>query len=229
MTELQGLYTALATPFGENDAIDIGSLNTLVDFVLAQNLEGIYVGGSTGEALLLDTEERETVLREVLAQCQGNARVIGQVGSLSTRESTRLAEFCAREGCAAVSAIPPIYFPYKSEDIVSYYKDIASAAGDIPVIIYNVPAMSDVHFSMDDIRTLLSIDNVVGIKQTVADMYQMERIHRLFPDAVLFNGYDETFLFGILVWGGRWHRQYLQHHGMALPADPDALSGRAEH
>lgn len=194
---LSGLYAALATPYTDDDAIDTKSLNSLVEFVLSQGLDGIYVGGSTGESLLQSPQEREDVLRLVAAGCRGKATVIGHVGALGTKDSMRLARVCAEEGYAAVSAIPPVYYPHSKQGIFTYYRDIAEAAWKVPLIIYNVPAMSGVRLALKDIESLLSIDNVVGLKQTLLDMYQMEQIHRRFPDKLLLNGYDESFLAGI--------------------------------
>ncbi|WP_316980146.1 N-acetylneuraminate lyase [Shumkonia mesophila] len=197
MKNLSGLYAALATPYTEDDAIDANGLKSLVNFILSHGVDGIYVGGSTGESLLQTPEEREEVLRLVAGECRGKAPVIGHVGALGTKESKRLARVCAEEGYVAVSAIPPVYYPHSKKGIFTYYSEIVGAACGVPLIVYNIPAMSGVKFTLKDLGELLSIRNVIGVKQTVVDMYQMERIHRLFPDTLLLNGYDECFLAGI--------------------------------
>jgi len=198
MKNLATLYAALATPYTQDDNVDEASLRQLVSFILQQGIEGIYVGGSTGESLLHSTAERQQVIRIVADECQGKARLIGHVGALSTKESKTLAATCAQAGFDAVSAIPPIYYPYSAQDIYRYYQEITQAAEGLGMLVYNIPAMSGVKFSQDHLQQLLSIDGVIGLKQTSLDMYQMEQIRRGFPDALLLNGYDEVFLAGMV-------------------------------
>lgn len=197
MTVLAGLYAALATPFTEDDAIDFPSLERLLEVIMQQPLDGIYVGGSTGESLLQSTGEREAILNFVARRCGGKRRLVGHVGAISTRESQRLAAVCAAAGYDAISAIPPIYFPYQPREIIGYYRDIVAAAQGVPLIVYNIPAMSGVTFAMDSLRELLETPGIIGLKQTSLDMYQTEQIRRRFPQTLILNGYDEVFLAGI--------------------------------
>jgi N-acetylneuraminate lyase len=198
MSELSGLYAALATPYTDSDEVSEICLQTLIQFVLKQSIDGIYVGGSTGEALLQTTVERQKILRIVAEECRGKAKVIGHVGALSTNEARTLAKTCLQEGYDAVSAIPPIYFPYSLDDIRSYYQAILEAADGVPLLLYNVSAMSGKKLSIAELGELLALPGVVGIKQTDVDMYQMEQLRRRYPKLVLLNGYDEVFLSGLV-------------------------------
>lgn len=194
-SRLRALHAALMTPYDTAGEVSEPCLRRLVSHVGAQGIDGLYVGGSTGEALLQTTEERLRIL-EIVADAAGTAPRIGQVGSLGTREAVRLAKGCAAFGYDAVSAIPPIYFPHRKDAILGYYADILEAAGGLPLIVYNIPAMSGVTFTLDDLARLLDMPGVVGIKQTSIDMYQMEQLRRAFPEALLLNGYDEVLLAG---------------------------------
>ncbi len=198
VTELNRLYAALATPYTSNDEISEPCLRSLVKFVLRQGIDGMYVGGSTGESLMQTVEERKTAFSVVADEAKGKATLIGQVGAISTRDATSLARACAAMGYNAVSAIPPIYFPHSKESITDYYRSIVEAAAGLPLIIYNIPAMSGVSFSLADLDKLLSIAGIGGIKQTSVDMYQMEQLRRRYPEKVLLNGYDEMFLAGMV-------------------------------
>jgi len=195
---LSGLYAALATPYTDTDEISAECLKSLAHFVVRQKVDGIYVGGSTGEALLQSIGEREYVLEVVAEACRSNAKLIGHVGALSTNDSVSLAKTCARLKYDAVSAIPPIYFPYSKGDILGYYQAIIEAASGIPVIVYNIPAMSGKKFSLPDLMELLALPGVIGVKQTEIDMYQMEQLRRRYPELLLLNGYDEVFLSGLV-------------------------------
>jgi N-acetylneuraminate lyase len=195
---LDRLYAALATPFDENEAMAESCQRSLVQFVLRQGIDGLYVGGSTGESLMQSVGERQEGLRIVADEARGRAKLIGHVGAISTRDALALTRTCADAGYDAVSAIPPIYFPHGKDAIVGYYRDIAEAAQGLPLVIYNIPAMSSVSFSLAELDRLFEIPNVVGIKQTSLDMYQMEQVRRRYPSALLLNGYDEVFLAGLV-------------------------------
>jgi len=195
---LERLYAALATPFDAQEAFAEACQRSLVRFVLRQGLDGLYVGGSTGESLMQSVEERREGLRVVADEARGQAKLIGHVGAISTRDAVALTRACADAGYDAVSAIPPIYFPHGKDAIVGYYRDIVEAGQGLPLIIYNIPAMSSVSFSLGELDRLLQIPGVIGIKQTSVDMYQMEQLRRRYPGALLLNGYDEVFLAGIV-------------------------------
>ena len=195
---LAGLYAALATPYTENDEISESCLRGLLDFVLRHNIDGFYVGGSTGEALLHTTAERQMVFRIVAEETNSKAKLIGHVGALSTRESVLLAKTCVKYGYNAVSAIPPIYFPYSKEDIRNHFRAITDAAEGVPLLLYNIPVATGRKFSFSDLAELIELPGVVGIKQTDIDMYQMEQLRRRYPKLLLLNGYDEVLLSGLV-------------------------------
>jgi N-acetylneuraminate lyase len=194
---LSRLHAALMTPCDASEEVSHGCLRRLVSFVKRQGIDGFYVGGSTGEGLLHSVEERLAVF-ETVADEAGDSTRIGHVGAISTRDAKALAKGCASLGYDAISAIPPIYFPHRKEAIFGYYQDILDAAEDVPLIIYNIPAMSGVSFTLDDLERLLNLPGVVGIKQTSIDMYQMEQLHRAAPGKILLNGYDEMLLSGLV-------------------------------
>jgi N-acetylneuraminate lyase len=193
---LAGLHAALLTPYGTDGEVSVGCLRRLVAHVGQLGVDGYYVGGSSGEALLQSTDERRAVL-EVVADAGRGKTLIAHVGAVATRDARQLAKASRELGYHAVSAIPPIYYPHRKDAIFGYYEDILEAAGGTPLILYNIPAMSGVTFTLDDLARLLSLPNVAGIKQTSIDMYQMEQLRRGFPDAVILNGYDEMLLAGL--------------------------------
>jgi N-acetylneuraminate lyase len=194
---LARLHAALPTPYDADDKVSVRCLQRLVAHVKSQGIDGFYVGGSTGEGLLQSTGERESILAEVAQAAQGSA-LIGHVGAIATREAQTLARRCAALGYDAVSAIPPIYFAHRKDAVIGYYQDIVEAARSTPLIVYNIPAMSGVTFTLDDLGRLLELPNVIGLKQTSIDMVQMEQLRRSFPNALLLNGYDEVLLAGLV-------------------------------
>lgn len=195
---LKGVMPALLTPFDRNQQLDTQSLRQLVRFNIAQGVDGLYVGGSTGEAFVQNSAERQEVLEIVAEEAKGKVTLIAHVGTVSTHESQQLAQAASRYGYDAVSAVTPFYYPFSFEEHCDHYREIIDSADGLPMVVYNIPALSGVKLSLEQINTLVTLPGVGALKQTSGDLYQMEQIRRAHPDLVLYNGYDEIFASGLL-------------------------------
>ncbi|EFJ9788970.1 N-acetylneuraminate lyase, partial [Escherichia coli] len=85
--EFKGVISALPTPYDQSQQIDMESLRKLIRFNIEQNIKGLYVGGSTGEAFLQNVAEREKILETVADESDGRLTLIAHVGGISTAES----------------------------------------------------------------------------------------------------------------------------------------------
>ncbi|MFU0932664.1 N-acetylneuraminate lyase [Kluyvera cryocrescens] len=195
---LRGVMPALLTPFDAQQKIDQASLRRLVRFNIEQGVDGVYVGGSTGEAFIQSLTEREEVLEIVADEAKGKITLIAHVGCVSTAESQRLATAAKSYGFDAVSAVTPFYYPFSFEEHCDHYRAIIDSADGLPMVVYNIPALSGVKLTLDQISTLVTLPGVGALKQTSGDLYQMDQIRRAHPDLVLYNGYDEIFASGLL-------------------------------
>ncbi|WP_225758249.1 N-acetylneuraminate lyase [Leclercia sp. Marseille-Q4284] len=195
---LKGVMPALLTPFNHQQQLDTQSLRQLVRFNIAQGVDGLYVGGSTGEAFVQSSAERQEVLEIVAEEAKGKITLIAHVGTVSTHESQQLARAASRFGYDAVSAVTPFYYPFSFEEHCYHYRGIIDSAQGLPMVVYNIPALSGVKLSLDQINTLVTLPGVGALKQTSGDLFQMEQIRRAHPDLVLYNGYDEIFASGLL-------------------------------
>jgi N-acetylneuraminate lyase len=193
--KLEGIYSALLTPFSEDEAIDRQAIGALVDFQVRLGVDGLYVGGSSGEAMLQSLEERASCLADVAAAAAGRLRLIAHVGTIATRDALQLSEHAARAGYHAISAIAPFYYDFSRREVMAHYRELADASG-LPLIVYNFPARTS-GFTLNELVELLSYPNIIGIKHTSSDMFQLERIRHAAPDAIVYNGYDEMCLAGL--------------------------------
>ena len=195
---LRGVMAALLTPFDGQQKLDKESLRRLVRFNLRQGVDGLYVGGSTGEAFVQSGTERQEVLEIVAEEAKGKMTLIAHVGCVSTLESQQLARAAIGYGYDAVSAVTPFYYPFSFEEHCAHYQAIIESADGLPMVVYNIPALSGVKLTLDQINTLVTLPGVGALKQTSGDLFQMEQIRRAHPDLVLYNGYDEIFASGLL-------------------------------
>ena len=193
--QLGGILSALVTPFRPDGALNEDAVPGLVEFQLAQGIDGFYVGGSTGESFLQSTDERSRMLHATARANRGRGVLIAHVGAIGTAEVVALARAAADAGYDAVSAVPPFYYDFSAADLVAHYRALANAV-PLPVVVYNfggkVPKLTTAV-----ILQLLDDHRFAGIKHTSQDLYQMERFKRHRPDAAIFNGYDEMCLAGL--------------------------------
>lgn len=186
-----GIYSALLSPLGSQGELGKEKLKALVQHEMARGAEGFYCCGSSGEGLLLETEERKAVAEIVAAEVGDRLPFVVHTGALSTRTAIELSSHAKECGAVAVSLIPPIYYHYSIEEIEQYYKDVLDAV-DIGIIVYNIPQFTGISFSKKN--AFLNDKRIIGIKHTSMNLYDLERIKQAFPDKVIFNGFDEIFL-----------------------------------
>ena len=183
----------MLTPFDAKGAVDVAAIGPMVDQVLSQGIDGLYVGGSTGECVLMSTEQRIVLLKALAEYAKGECSIVAHVGSAATGDAARLAEVAAEAGYDAVSAVPPYYYKFSPDDILAYYDTIASASA-LPLIVYHIPTLSSVNLSLAHLEKLLADDRVAGIKFTDSDLFKFERLMTFAPQKLHYFGSDEMFL-----------------------------------
>jgi len=191
-----GIFPALLTPFDKNDRVNHDVLGELVEFNIKKGVTGFYVDGSTAEAFLLSDEERRSIIKTVADASSGRATLIAHIGCISTKQAISLAEYAQKIGYDAVSSVTPFYYKFSFAEIKKYYFDIVNAV-ELPMLVYNFPVFSGVNLTVDNVREFLSDDRFIGIKHTSQDYFALRQFKTAFPNKMIYNGYDETFLAGL--------------------------------
>lgn len=195
LASITGVLPALVTPFDENEKVDEGRLRQIVDFLIGRGINGLYVTGSTGEAFMMTPEERKRVLEVVVDETKGRVPVMAHVGAISTHVSSDLARHAEKAGADALSAVPPFYWGFSQDQILSYYTDITASTG-LPMCAYNVPLAG--LFGFDMIKRLAEIPGVEGIKYTATTHHDIMRIKtEIGKDFILYSGADEMAMSGL--------------------------------
>lgn len=185
--EMKGAYSALVTPYTKDNRVNVEMIERLVEHQLANGLRGFFVGGSTGEGMLLSSEERKTLLEAVVGANRGRGKVIAHVGHVSTDESVKLARHAADTGADWVSSTAPVYFAQTFDGALYHYRRIAEAS-DLPFMVYAFFTTVD---PGRDAR-LFEIKNLCGMKYTNIDYYSVQQLQaRLDKPALFLSGVDE--------------------------------------
>ncbi|MBO9589159.1 dihydrodipicolinate synthase family protein [Devosia sp.] len=195
LSKIKGVLPALVTPFDENENFDEGRMRAVVDFLINRGVDGLYVTGSTGEAFMMSPEERKRALEVVTDEVKGRVPVIAHIGAISTHLSIDLAKHAEKVGADALSSVPPFYWGFSQDQIVSYYADITASTG-LPMCAYNVPLAG--LFGFDLIKKLADIPGVEGIKYTASTHHEIMRIKaEIGSDFIIYSGADEMAMSGL--------------------------------
>lgn len=189
---IQGSMVALVTPMEENGALDVESLNRLLDFHVAQGTDAIVAVGTTGESATLDEAEHCEVIRLTVERVAGRVPVIAGTGANSTREAISLTRQAKELGADACLLVTPYYNKPTQEGLYLHYKAVAEAV-DIPQILYNVPGRTACDLLPATVARLAVVPNIVGIKEATGNLERAREIARLCgPDFLLYSGDDAT-------------------------------------
>ena len=184
--DLSGVLVPCTTPFDPvTGEVDLVGFRANVRSFLAHPVRGIVVGGSTGEAVLLEEDERMVLLEGARDLVPDDRLVVAGTGAESTRSTIRRCKESAGTGADAVLVQPPAFYRGAMTDaaLLEHYRAVA-AASPIPVILYQVPLrMSTLEFSTNLVADLAKIDNVVGIKDSRGSLELVADLVDRTPDA----------------------------------------------
>lgn len=198
---LSGVLTALSTPFGPDEAIDVPTLRRVVDRSIDSGVDGVVAAGSTGEVGALSSEERMLLIDTVIEHTAGRVPVIAQTGATSTREAIRLSKAAQASGADVLMLVTPYYEPLSVEETVTYLREVAGAV-ELPVMLYNIPPVTGVNLDPATVRSLAEdVENIRYIKDSSAHWEQaLQLIHHHSDVIGTFIGWD-AYLYSALAEG----------------------------
>ena len=188
MAELRGVLTAMVTPFAEDGSVDEAAARALARTLIENGSHGVVVAGTTGESPTLSDDEDVALLRAVKDEIGGEATVICGTGTNDTRHSEHLTQAAAEAGADAVLVVTPYYNRPNPAGILAHFEAVAEAAGEVPLIVYNIPSRVIVNIEPALLADLGRIDNVVAVKQ--ANNEQIDQVEGL----DVLAGNDDIFL-----------------------------------
>lgn len=178
MTEkLQGLIAATYTPLHADGTLHLDVIPKVVERLLADGIQGLYVCGSTGEGMSLSGEDRKRVTAAYVQATSRRVPVIVQVGHNSVAEACELAAHADDVGADIISATCPSYFKVTSEaTLIDCMQQIAAAAPQRPFYYYHIPMLTG--SQLDMVRFLRDgadrIPSLAGLKYTSATLHEFQ-------------------------------------------------------
>ena len=190
---LKGVIPPLVTPLKGRDQIDLPALERIIEHVLAGGVHGLFLLGTTGEGPSLSPEAQRTVVKEATKIINKRVPVLVGITDSVFSESVKLAHFAAECGADAVVLAPPYYFPMHQSDLRQYCAAMAREV-PLPLFLYNMPSHCKVTFEVDTVKQLLQEPNIVGFKDSSAQMLffnSVVRIAKERPEYAVLMGPEE--------------------------------------
>ncbi|WP_135554395.1 4-hydroxy-tetrahydrodipicolinate synthase [Paenibacillus cymbidii] len=200
--DLCGVFVPVVAPFLPNGALDLASFRRYVAGLLAFDIQGIVVNGTTGECPTVAWEEAAALVRaaqEVAAAQKRPVPIVVGTGTNDTAASVRRTELAGRLGANAALVVTPYYSRPSQEGIEAHYRRIAEVG--VPVIAYEIPARTGVRLTADTMRRILELDGVIGVKDSSGSTALLEELMRHKTKPVLCG--DDALLCDMLRLGAR--------------------------
>jgi 4-hydroxy-tetrahydrodipicolinate synthase len=180
----RGVIPPLVTPLRDRDTLDAPALRRLLEHVIAGGVHGVFILGTTGEGPSLGYRVRRELITQTCEVVNGRVPVLVGITDSAFAESIALAEVAADAGAAAVVLAPPYYVPTTQAELIGYVERIMPEL-PLPLMLYNMPALTKVWFDLETVKALAGIEAIVGIKDSGGDLdyfKQLLDVRALRPD-----------------------------------------------
>ncbi len=191
----EGIIPAFYACYDKDGSIDPAAVRALTQFYIDKGVNGLYVGGSSGECIYQSVAERKLVLENVMAVAKGKLTIIAHIACNNTADSQELARHAEELGVDAIASIPPIYFKLPPYAIAKYWNDMSAAAPNTDFIIYNIPQLAGVSLSVPLLQEMLKNPRCIGVKNSSMPTQDIQMWRD--AGAIVFNGPDEQLICGL--------------------------------
>lgn len=203
-TQLRGaVIPAMATPLDLSGyRVNTDGVPQLVDFLIDRGVGGLFVGGTTGEGVVLSGAERMRLHAATVQATAGRVPVLIHAGTNTTRETFDLALHAAEIGADALVVITPTFYPLGDEALFNYFATIAASVPALPLLVYDIP-----HFANNGIspallaRLAADIPSFAGVKCSRPDAQMIRKLIDATPDGKLLLAGNEQIMLGSLAMG----------------------------
>ncbi|NOU50165.1 4-hydroxy-tetrahydrodipicolinate synthase [Pseudoalteromonas sp. JBTF-M23] len=156
------LITAIKTPYSMSGEIDLDTYDELIEAQIAGGVDGIIVGGTTGEGQLMNWEEHLMLIAHSVNKFSDRILIVGNTGSNNTREAIKATEYGFASGMDAALQINPYYGRTSIEGVKTHFQHVLDIG---PAFIYNVPGRTGQDLTPEIIEPLAKHKNFIGVKE----------------------------------------------------------------
>jgi 4-hydroxy-tetrahydrodipicolinate synthase len=177
----KGVFPALTTKFTATDELDLPLFAKNLQAQLSAGVEGIILGGTLGEASVLETSEKETLTRFAIDEIKGKVPVVINIAEGATKEALKQASLAKQWGASGLMTLPAMRYRTDHRETVTWFKTIADST-DLPIMIYNNPVDYKTEVTLDMFEELAACKNITAVKDSTRDVTNVIRMRNRFGD-----------------------------------------------
>jgi 4-hydroxy-tetrahydrodipicolinate synthase len=201
LNKLQGVGTALITPFLPDGSLDEKTLTAFVNWQIQEGVHFLVPCGTTGESPTLSHDEHLAVVDITTQTAAGRVPIVAGAGGNNTAKVISLVAELKKLGVDGILSVSPYYNKPTQEGIYQHFRAIAEST-DLPIIVYNVPGRTGINIMADTIVRLAEIPNIAGVKEASGDISQIGEICTRVPARFrVFSG-DDSLTLPVIALGG---------------------------
>jgi 4-hydroxy-tetrahydrodipicolinate synthase len=199
VANLCGVIAAIATPIETDGRPDVGRFVTLANALFERGCDGLNVLGTTGEGTSFSHADRIFLMKAIATSELPLDRILVGVGAAAMKDAAELTAMAAELGFRGALTLPPFYYKGVSPDgIIRFFSYIVHATKDrqIPIYLYNFPALSGVPFDPPLVRRLLAEfgDRIAGLKDSSGDLAYASQVASISSRFAVFPSNESALL-----------------------------------
>jgi len=163
--QIHGAFAALATPVDSNGQPNDVAFERLIDFLIDRGVDGLVIGGATGEYVHFEAQERIRLAQLAIKRGGGRVKMMTCVGTSSIHSTLQLARAGQDAGNTALLLPMPGFFRYNQDDLKAFVETVCEAV-DMPFLLYNLPSFTNPLDAQTALDLMRSVENVIGMKDS---------------------------------------------------------------
>ena len=199
---LKGSYSVTITPTSSDGKIKVKSLEKYFNWQIKKKIGGLIILGSTGEFLSISDQNRSKMIKESVSIVDNRVPLLVGTAAENTYDAIKYSVEAQAQNADGVMIIPPFYSTPTPEELINHFKMISKEI-DIPIMVYNNPATSNIDITPEIFAELAKIKNVRYCKESTMDVTRVKEIDKQSKGKIkVFGGIMgyESYLNGAIGW-----------------------------
>jgi 4-hydroxy-tetrahydrodipicolinate synthase len=160
-----GVIPILATPFNDDESLDLDSWRRLLEFMIGIGVDGVTILGVLGESNRLNDQDRERLVESAVDIVRQRVPIIVGTSHTGTEAAVHLSRRAEELGASAVMVTPAKEPVPNDERIIELFRRIADKVS-IPIVLQDHPISTEVHMSVDlIIKVLRRVPSIASVKE----------------------------------------------------------------
>jgi len=216
--KFEGIYPPVITPYNEDYSINFENFREIIESLLAAGVNGLIIGGTTGEYYVQTVEERNKSIRIAKSVIADQVPMIVGVGGIRTEDCIHLGQIAKDNGADAILMNAPYYAVPTQSELAAHALAIDRAV-NLPIMLYNYPVRTGTIMQREFFDRISESSNFAAIKESTGSIAQLHMLALDYPNLTLLCGMDDQAL-EFFAWGAKG---WVCAGGNCLPREHIAL------